>query len=262
MLASAPLTASFAIQKRVIKALILREMITRYGRNNIGFLWLFVEPMMFTLMILGLWTVMKGDSSQVPLVEFTLTGYSSVLMWRNATTRCTKAIESNLSLMYHRHVKAIDIFLARILLELAGASASFLVLGAFFYLIGWIELPRDYFTLISGWFLLAWFGVGLALIMGALTEFSEIIDRLWGTASFILFPLSGAMFMVDWFPPEAQKALLYLPMVHGCEMLREGFFGNSATTHFDITFLATVCLIMTFVGLTLLRHASENLEPK
>ena len=30
---------SLLIQKRVIGALLMREIITRYGRNNIGFLW-------------------------------------------------------------------------------------------------------------------------------------------------------------------------------------------------------------------------------
>ena len=40
---------SWTIQLRVIWALLLRESLTRYGRHNIGFLWLFVEPMLFTL---------------------------------------------------------------------------------------------------------------------------------------------------------------------------------------------------------------------
>ena len=29
----------------------MREIITRYGRNNIGFLWLFVEPLLLTLVM-------------------------------------------------------------------------------------------------------------------------------------------------------------------------------------------------------------------
>ena len=33
------LRQSLGIQKNVIGALIMREIITRYGRNNIGFLW-------------------------------------------------------------------------------------------------------------------------------------------------------------------------------------------------------------------------------
>nr|WP_237398521.1 MULTISPECIES: hypothetical protein [unclassified Gilliamella] len=46
---------SLKIQIRVLNALILREIITRYGRSNIGFLWLFVEPMSLTLLISLMW---------------------------------------------------------------------------------------------------------------------------------------------------------------------------------------------------------------
>ena len=46
---------SFRIQLRVIGALLIRESLTRYGRHNIGFLWLFAEPMFFTLGITAIW---------------------------------------------------------------------------------------------------------------------------------------------------------------------------------------------------------------
>jgi len=47
------LLRSVVIQTRVVGALIMREIITRYGRHNIGFMWVFVEPMMFTAGVLG-----------------------------------------------------------------------------------------------------------------------------------------------------------------------------------------------------------------
>ena len=50
---------SLAIQKRVIGALLIREIITRYGRNNIGFLWLFVEPLLLTLFIVLMWILKR-----------------------------------------------------------------------------------------------------------------------------------------------------------------------------------------------------------
>ena len=55
---------SLAIQKRVIGALLMREIITRYGRNNIGFLWLFVEPLMMTLLIVMMWKFLRADHSR------------------------------------------------------------------------------------------------------------------------------------------------------------------------------------------------------
>ena len=54
---------SLRIQQRVIWALLMREIITRYGRHNIGFMWMFVEPMLFTLGIAALWSFsgLHGD---------------------------------------------------------------------------------------------------------------------------------------------------------------------------------------------------------
>ena len=117
------LRKSWAIQRRVIGALFMREVLTRYGRHNIGFLWLFVEPMMFTLGVTALWTLAGAShGSNLPIVAFALTGYSSVLLWRNMPARCIGSIGPNLALMYHRNVKVVDIFAARLLLEAAGVT--------------------------------------------------------------------------------------------------------------------------------------------
>ena len=55
-----PLRSSLAVQWRVTHALLIRELITRYGRNNVGFLWLFLEPMLFTLAITAVWTATRS----------------------------------------------------------------------------------------------------------------------------------------------------------------------------------------------------------
>ena len=98
------LIESWRIQRRVIWALLLREILTRYGRHNIGFLWLFVEPMLFTVGVTALWTATKSvHGSNLPIVAFAVTGYSGVLLWRNMPTRCVLAIDPNLGLLYHRN---------------------------------------------------------------------------------------------------------------------------------------------------------------
>jgi len=49
-------------------------------------------------------------------------------------------------------------------------------------------------------------------------------------------------------------------MVHGTEMLREGFFGNVVPTHYDVGYMASCCLVLSLVGLYLVRQASRRLE--
>lgn len=252
---------SLAIQRRVIGALLMREVITRFGRDNLGVLWLVGEPMLFTLGIVALWTAAgMNHGSGIPIVAFAITGYSSVLVWRNTVNRCSMAIQANINLLYHRNVRIIDVMVTRIVLEVAGATGSFLVLSIFFMSIEWLSTPADLLRVLFGWLMLVWFGASLALTMGALTSYNHIVERLWHPAAYLLFPLSGAAFMVDWLPPAAQKFVLLLPMVHGVEMVREGFFGNTVRTHYDVAYMATCCLVLTLTGLFLTHDAARRVE--
>ena len=258
-----PFSRSLKIQFRVIGALLMREVLTRYGRHNIGFLWLFVEPMLFTLGVTILWTVSKAvHGTNIPIVAFALTGYSSVLLWRNMPSRCSGAIEPNLSLMYHRHVKVNDIFASRILLEFVGATLSFVFLSMFFFGMGWMKLPENILEVVLGWFLIAWFGASFAILIGALSAKSEVIEKLWHPFSYLLFPLSGSGFMVDWLPTSMQKIVLFLPMVHGVEIVREGFLGSSVHAHYDFGYVVIFCLCMTLLGLAILSDVARKVIPE
>src|SRR3984893_16764961 len=138
-------TQTLEIQFRVLHALMMREVITRYGRDNLGVLWLVCEPMIFTIWVATLWSAagLAHGGTGIPIVAFAVTGYSSVLMWRNATSQCSAGIEQNKPLLFHRSVLIIDVFLTRIALEIIGASSSFIALSIFFTFIGWMPVPDN-----------------------------------------------------------------------------------------------------------------------
>lgn len=255
--------ASARIQRRVIGALLMREILTRYGRHNIGFMWLFVEPMMFTLGVASLWTATKSvHGSNLPIIAFAVTGYSSVLLWRNMPARCLDAIEPNRSLLYHRNVRVIDLFLSRLLLEVAGATMSLSVLSVFFIAIGIMAPPEDVLQVMGGWLMLAWFGAGLAVLLGALGEKSETVHKIWHPVSYLLFPLSGAAFLLSAMPPQARDILTYLPMIHGVEYLREGFFGSQIHAIYDLSYMALCNLVLTALGLAVASEISRDVVPE
>jgi capsular polysaccharide transport system permease protein len=255
------LLRSLSQQRRVIWALILRELITRFGRENLGVLWLVGEPMIFTVGVATLWsTAGLSHTSSIPIVAFAVTGYSSVLMWRNAASHCCNSVEANKNLLHHRGVTVLDTLLARMALEISGATCSFIVLSLFFSYIGWMSAPVDPLLVIAGWLMLAWFGASLALFIGAAVAFSRVVERIWWPTAYLLFPTSGAAFMVDWLPKKLQTLVMYLPMVHGVEMLRQGFFGNVVRTHYDVGYMATCCLVLSLAGFYVVREASKRVE--
>jgi capsular polysaccharide transport system permease protein len=145
-------------------------------------------------------------------------------------------------------------------LEVCGATCSFIVLSLFFIYIGWMPVPDDLLLVIAGWLMLAWFGASLALLVGAAVAFSQVVERLWWPTAYLLFPASGAAFMVDWLPSKLRPYVLYLPMVHGIEMLRQGYFGSIVKTHYDIGYMATCCLILSLSGFFVVREASRRVE--
>jgi len=257
------LRQSWRIQLRVIWALLLRESLTRYGRHNIGFLWLFVEPMLFTLGVTAIWTALKSvHGSNLPIVAFAITGYSSVLLWRNMPTRCVGSLEPNLSLLYHRNVKVLDIFVSRLLLEAAGATISFVVLSIFFMAIGWLTPPEDVLQVAGGWCMIAWFGASLAILLGAWSEESELVDKLWHPVAYLMFPLSGAAFLVQVLPTQAQHLVLLLPMVHGVEYVRDGYFGSQITAHYSMAYMGVWNLALTWFALFTTRKVGRTVVPQ
>lgn len=252
---------SLQIQGRVIWALVMREIITRYGRHNIGFMWLFVEPMMFTAGITVLWTLARSThGSNLPIVPFAVTGYSCILSWRNIVNRCAKAVDSNQGLLYHRNVRVIDLYIARQILEWSGATISFIVLSSTFYFMGLMEAPDDLLLMVAGWVLLGWFCSCVGFMIAALTEYSEAVERIWHTVTYLALPLTGAFSLVDWLPAHLQSMILWVPMVHATEMIRSGYFGNTIRAHYDISYLVLSNLCLMLPALYMVRDAAMRRE--
>lgn len=249
------------VRLRVIHAVIARELLTRYGRDNIGFLWTFIEPMLFTTAIATLWSITKVHAMPgVSIVAFALTGYSSVLMWRNSASRCTHTMSTNWALLYHREVTPISLYVARILIEVISSSGSFMLMALACGALGYMGPPDDLFRVALAWFLLIGFTFGLAMCVGALASMSEVFDRIWHMLTYLLFPVSGAVFMVHWLPDAAHNVVLTLPMVHVTEMLRGGWFGSAVKTYESAPYLASCDLVLIALGLLLVRIAGRKVE--
>lgn len=253
---------SLRIQARVIKALLLREIITRYGRNNIGFLWLFVEPLLMTAIIVLFWGYIRGSNfSNINIIAFIVTGYPIMMMWRNASNRTIGAINANISLLYHRNVRVLDTLIARMLLEISGATVAQILFVTSLVLLGWIAPPADIFYMLQAWVLMATFAFGLGLIICSIAQYIEPFGKIWGTLSFVMMPLSGAFFFVHSLPPIAQNYLLWLPMIHGTEMFRKGYFGESVITYEDPHYILLCNMALCLIGLSLVKQFSKGIEP-
>jgi ABC-type polysaccharide/polyol phosphate export permease len=249
----------FSIQMRVLHALMLREMLTRYGRHNVGFLWLFIEPMLFTVAVVALWTALgRENGAGISIVAFGITGYSTIMLWRNMPGRAIGAIGPNASLLTHRPVQMLDVFAARIGLEALGATVSFAVLAFAAWMLGLMYGPEDVLKVLGGWLLLAWFAFALALWIGAASERWPLVYKIWAPVSYIFIPLSGALYLVEALPSAAQEIVLLMPVVHCVEMVRDGYFGSLFKAHYDIAYVMVCNTVLTLFALAQVRDITRR----
>ena len=256
-------TQSWRIQCRVVWALLLREIITRFGRHNIGVLWLLVEPLLFVLGVAALWSLI--DSKNVGVgnaAEFAAVSYSTVLLWRNPSSRMVKAVESNQSLLYHRYVRPMDFFWARLILEFGAGTAGFVLVYLLFLSFGIAHTPHDTLTMTLGWALIAWFSFGFSLFTAAISELSEAIEKIWHVVLYFMLPISGSFFPAYVVPTPYRDYLLLSPLVDATEFLHSGYYGPRMPTYYHMQYLIIFNALLTAISLSLVRIVSRRVQPE
>lgn len=253
--------AGLSVQLRCLEGLIVRDMMMRYGRGNLGFLWVLIEPMLLCVGVLLIWSLIKGTAERgIDLITFVISGYMPLTLWRHVTNSGTFSLRRGASLLYHRHISTIDTQIARIVLEFAGATTAFVVVVATTWTIGVLDPIDDYLLVVCGWLIMAALAAGASLIICGLTEYSEIWERFMTPYQYLMVPLSGTFFMVAWLPPTAQEVALLNPLVHTFEMVRSGFLGDRVVTHYNVWYPLLWALATTVFGLWLMEKARAHLH--
>lgn len=232
----------------------------RYGRDNLGFLWVFVEPMLLCIGVLIIYSVVRGNEHGVAVVSLTLSGYMPLTLWRHLTQNSVMLYRRSTSVLYHRFITLYDIFFARMIMEFAGSTCAFLVIYMTLLALGLTEPVRDLGTLVGGWLLLWFFGVSSACLFAAMTESWEVTEKLMGPFQYLTVPLSGAFFLVDWLPRGAQDFIWFNPLTHCFEMVRSGYFGDEVVTHYVVWYPLLWAMTQFYIGLRWTEAARKRIH--
>ena len=256
------LLQSWAVQRRVWGALILRDIQTRWGRRNIGFAWLFLEPLIFAFPVLAVWSAMRPSYDHgLRLIAFLWSGYLPLLLFRHVTSLAMYTIRSNAALLYHRRVTPLDLIVGRCGLEVVGNLAAIASSFLIFYVLGLVDWPENMPLLIVGVLYMAWWSIAVALVVAGASERFEIVEHIWPPFSYLYMPISGFFYLAAWLPYSMREvALTVLPSLHAYEMIRGGLFGNRIEVFYDFAYISYVLAALTLLGLWLVHTVRQHLE--
>lgn len=248
------------VQGDVIGALILRELHTRYGRDNIGYLWMLLEPGLLATSVAALHFGQRQRSSDISPIGFALCGYCTFIIFRSIITRAETTLESNKPLLFHRTVTILDMVLARVLLEAISTIATLIILWTGACALGLADPPARLLTLMGAILLLVWFSFGCAMMVCAGAHVSKAFAKFVHPVMYIIMPISGAFFLLSWIPQPYRDYLSWSPLMQIFEMLHTGQFNTVDSQYYDLSYIATWCLGTTLIGLLSLRITRRHVH--
>lgn len=255
------LTRRLSYHWRIVSALFMREIATRYGRENIGFLWVIGEPLIFAVAVTIMWSIIRPKFEHgINVAPFTVTGYMPMILLRHVINHGLLCVQSNTNLLYHRRITLLHLFIARGGLEIIGVSLAFIVCVVPLTVVGLMPLPASLGLVFAGWFILAAIAFGLTLILGSISALYEGFEKFGMVLSYIMIPMTGAFWMVAWLPYQYRSAVLKIPFVNCIEAIRAGFFGEFVPTYFNLWYALYWAGGFIFLGLILLRFVRSRLD--
>jgi len=247
-------------QARVVRALILRETRARFGKHRLGYLWAFLEPVFFigTFYLIYL-IAQRRLPAGMDIISFITTGLLPFQVFRNISKKTMNATGGNKPLLTYPKVKPFDLVVARFILEAATFTTIFLVLLAVstYFAPPGREID-DVLGIVMGLGLAIGFGGAVGVTFSGIALLAPAFERVQSIIMRPLFWISGVFFTANQLPSWGRAYLMWNPILHAVEMVRDGFFTSYTAYYANPWYPAMWVLLMGAAGLHLQRYALKR----
>jgi len=212
--------SAWEMQRRVVGALVYRELKTRVSEVRFGVVGVFIEPVGVVAVFVLLFGFLHHHPVGINPQLFLVPGAVCFAMFVEITVRSLNAMRANEALFFYKPVKPIDAVIARSLVETGLYSIVCLAILAFLYLFQ-EHVTMDDFPLFAISFLalsLASFGLGLiSMVVGFLNPSAHqllpiLLRPLW--------IISGAFFSAAALPQWLRPLICLNPILQAVELNR------------------------------------------
>ncbi|AXC51078.1 sugar ABC transporter permease [Paracoccus suum] len=247
---------------RIVAALMLREIATRYGRSPGGYLWVLAEPMAGIALLSFIFSITLAApaiGTNFPL--FYASGFLPFAMYMELSGTVARSIAFSRPFLQYPPVTYTDALIARVLLnfvtQIVVCGMIFTGIDLFYGLHTVWNIP----ALLEGAVLTALLAVGVGVMNCYLFLEFPIWERIWSILMRPLFLISGVFYLYSSMPMAAQNVLWFNPLVHCVALVRRGIYGTYDASYASPAYVLIVSGVLIFFGMLLLnRHHLRLLE--
>ncbi|WP_371814201.1 ABC transporter permease [Ensifer sp. ENS03] len=235
-----PTTIRYALAQKtnVMKAVMLRDMRTRFFNHGLGFLVVSLWPLGHMFVLLLIYTMMGrkspfGDSLNV----FFLTGLIPTLTFMYVSRFMSYSIILNKPMLAFPAVTMIDIVFARAFLEIIAACLTAFFAFSLLALMGENPYPFDIVEAAYAFLATLLLAVGIGSLCGVISMFFEFFVTLYALFLIIIYISSGTLFVAASMPSQLAEALAYNPVFQCVEWMRSAYFESYSRHYVDKGYL-------------------------
>ncbi len=215
-----------AVATRVVGAVIQRDILSRFGQNYLGYIWALLLPLaLFLTLDIIFHVIDRGVPYGATIETFLLTGIIPVLVFfMNHKTKAMAAVRSNKNLLHFRQVKPISLIFSAFILDFLTGITIFMVAYFGLYLFGQDVTVHDPLQVLTGLLLISLLAMVFGGVFGLAALVVPDVANLSQAFNRVIFFTSGVFFYANELPPGVRELLLYNPVFHLVELVRDGFF--------------------------------------
>lgn len=246
---------------RVVAAMIVREMSTRFGRKPGGYIWALLEPAGYIAMM----TVIFGALARAPalgtsFVLFFATGYLGYQLYQAKVTYLSASVKANKPLLSYPNVAPIDAVTARYILQtLTSALVAVMVFSTIFLTLHHapeINWPR----ILEAEVYAGMLALGMGMFNSVMFVKSALYEQIYGIVTRPMFLLSGVFFLPDTMPHPYRDFLLTNPICQVIMLFRSGFYPEYRAIGLSESYLAICSAVILLSGMTIFTLSKKTLR--
>lgn len=243
------------VQRRVLWALMLREIHTINGNSYLGYLWVVIQGV---VSIAIFWTLRELLNFHAPhgmsTPVFLIIGFGFWRTFSGIITKSIAAVSGNKNLLTFPQVTPLDLIISRMLVitatEITVASVMLVASQVMGYSIG----PFNWLGVILSLFCISLLAFGIGLTTATFCYIVPTIIKIVPMILRIMFFCSGVFYSISRLPSRVFEILKWNPVLQVIELGRNSVAYYYNTNVVDYSYLAFLTIVFLFLGLLLERY--------
>lgn len=247
------LSEKIASEFRVIAAIFLREMRSRFGESRLGYVWVVVEPMihMVALAVVFQFTMKGNPPLGNSFFFFYFTGLIPYQLFIHTTEQVANTTSQNKVLLQLPPITNLSAMYAKAALELYTTFLVILLFTIGFMVFSVDALPLNFSSALLA-LLMTWLlGVAVGMTNGVITYHFHPWHHIFQIVQRFLYFTSGIFYVPAMMPVEVRDILAWNPLLHGVDWFRVAYFYTYEPPWLSTEFLCGTVLSVLALGLLL-----------